>query len=107
MKKEDLHADTWMKEIAPSTELRQWFGHDVDRWDAFKQRYEKELSANRDALAPILDASERGTVTLLYSARDIEHNSARVLRDYLIKLQHRRPASRATPTKHSKKSRSE
>lgn len=83
LRKEDLHADAWMKEVAPSAALRQWFGHKVERWDEFRRRYKKELSANPDAWRPILDAGKRGTVTLLYSARDIEHNGALVLRDYL------------------------
>jgi len=92
MKKEDLHADAWMKEVAPSTELRQWFGHEVERWDEFRRRYERELNDEPDAWAPILEASERGTVTLLYSAHDVEHNGAVVLRDYLIGRSRRRPA---------------
>jgi uncharacterized protein YeaO (DUF488 family) len=83
MKKEDLHADVWMKEVAPSTELRQWFGHQVERWDEFRRRYQRELNARPDAWAPILEASKRGTVTLLYSAHDVEHNGAVVLREYL------------------------
>jgi len=92
MKKEDLHADAWMKDVAPSTELRQWFGHEVERWDEFRRRYERELNAEPDAWAPILEASERGTVTLLYSAHDVEHNGAVVLRDYLFGRSRRRPA---------------
>jgi uncharacterized protein YeaO (DUF488 family) len=83
MKKEDLHADAWMKEVAPSTELRQWFGHQVERWDEFRRRYQRELSAKPDSWAPVLKASKHGTVTLLYSAHDVEHNGAVVLRDYL------------------------
>jgi uncharacterized protein YeaO (DUF488 family) len=83
MKKQALDADAWMKYLAPSTELRQWFGHRIERWDEFKRRYRKELSVNRQAWAPLINASRRGTVTLLYSARDIEHNGARVLREYL------------------------
>lgn len=83
MKKEDLHADEWIKAVAPSTELRQWFGHQVERWPEFRRRYRKELNDNPDAWQPILAASRRRTVTLLYSARDVEHNSARVLCEYL------------------------
>jgi uncharacterized protein YeaO (DUF488 family) len=83
MTKEALHADAWMKEVAPSTELRQWFGHRVERWDEFRRRYRKELSAHADAWAPLLEADRRGTVTLLYSAHDTEHNGARVLREFL------------------------
>ena len=83
MKKEALKADAWLKEVAPSTKLRQWFGHRPERWKEFRRRYEKELTANPDAWAPILDASRCGTVTLLYSAHDIEHNGAVVLREFL------------------------
>lgn len=90
MKKEDLAADAWMKDVAPSTELRQWFGHRVERWEEFRQRYRAELDANPDAWKPILEAADRGTVTLLYSARDTEHNSAVVLRDYLAERAFRR-----------------
>ena len=84
MRKEALGADAWMKEVAPSTELRKWFDHRVERWEKFRQRYREELEANQSALRPILDAEERGTVTLLYSAHDVLHNGAVVLRDYLV-----------------------
>src|SRR5438445_110812 len=89
MKKSALEADAWLKEVAPSTELREWFGHRVERWDEFRRRYRKELNAKPDAWAPILDASRRGTVTLLYSAHDVLHNGALVLRDYLVERQTR------------------
>ncbi len=82
--KASLAADDWMKEVAPTTELRKWFDHRVDRWEEFQRRYRRELDANPGAWQPILDASERGPVTLLYSARDTLHNGALVLRDYLI-----------------------
>ena len=84
MKKESLAADMWMKEVAPSTELRKWFDHRVERWEKFRQRYRDELDANAGAWEPILDAARRGTVTLLYSAHDTVHNGAVVLRDYLV-----------------------
>lgn len=82
LKKEALAAD-WVKEVAPSTPLRLWFGHRVERWEEFQRRYRAELDGSPDAWKPIRDAGRRGTVTLLYSARDVDHNSARVLRDYL------------------------
>lgn len=85
MKKEALALDSWRKEVAPSTELRKWFHHRVDRWDAFRRRYRKELSANPGGWAPIVEACRRGPVTLLYSAHDTLHNGAVVLRDYLAK----------------------
>lgn len=87
MKKEALAADSWMKEVAPTTELRQWFGHEVERWEEFRRRYRRELDSNRSAWEPILDAARHGTVTLLYSAHDVLHNGAIVLRDYLAEQQ--------------------
>lgn len=83
MKKDAVGADAWLKEVAPSTELRKWFGHRVERWEEFRRRYRKELAANPAASKPILDAAERGNVTLLYSAHDVLHNGAVVLLDYL------------------------
>lgn len=83
MKKEALAADAWMKDVAPSTELRKWFDHRVERWDEFRRRYRRELSANPGSWKSLLDAGSRGTVTLLYSARDTRHNGAVVLAEYL------------------------
>jgi uncharacterized protein YeaO (DUF488 family) len=83
MRKDALEVDDWLKGVAPSTQLRQWFGHRVERWDEFCTRYRKELDANPAAWVPILDAARRGPVTLLYSAHDTLHNGAVVLRDYL------------------------
>jgi len=97
MKKEALAADAWMKDVAPSTELRKWFDHRVERWEEFRRRYQNELSANADAWKPILDAEEGGPVTLLYSAHDTQHNGAIVLRDYLAARQAKRPVRRGAP----------
>jgi uncharacterized protein YeaO (DUF488 family) len=83
MKKKDLHADVWLKEVAPSTELRKWFDHRVERWPEFRRRYRTELRANRRAWETILDAEKHGDVTLLYSAHDVLHNGAVVLREFL------------------------
>jgi len=83
IKKEALAAESWMKEVAPSTELRQWFGHEVARWEGFRRRYRKELDENPSAWKPLLEAAKRGTVTLLYSAHDEQHNGALVLLEYL------------------------
>ena len=85
MKKEAVAATAWLKDVSPSTELRQWFDHRVERWDEFRRRYRRELAANPAAWAPILAADRRGTVTLLYSAHDPLHNGAVVLRDYLAR----------------------
>lgn len=99
IRKEALDADAWLKDVAPSTALRKWFAHRVERWDEFRQRYRQELDANQEAWASILDASTRGPVTLLYSAHDLQHNSAVVLREYLIERSrtHRAASKRSTP----------
>jgi uncharacterized protein YeaO (DUF488 family) len=84
MTKDALRLDAWLKEVAPSPELRKWYGHDVAKWPEFEKRYRAELKLNPDAWSPILQAARRGTVTLIYAARDTEHNSAEVLRAYLV-----------------------
>ena len=96
MRKEALRLDAWVKDVAPSTELRKWFSHRVDRWTEFQRRYRRELNTHRDAWSPILEASKRGPVTLVYSAHDPEHNAAVVLRDYLTRRALKR-APRRTP----------
>jgi uncharacterized protein YeaO (DUF488 family) len=83
VKKETLHLDGWLKDVAPTDELRHWFGHDAAHWAEFRRRYQAELDANPSAWRPIIDAAQKGTVTLLFGARDEEHNQAVVLRDYL------------------------
>ncbi|MGQ3676322.1 DUF488 domain-containing protein [Xanthobacter sp. TB0139] len=84
MSHEKAHLELWLKEIAPSTELRQWFGHLPERWEVFRQRYLDELRTNTGAVATLRGYMERGPVTLLYSAQDEAHNQALVLRDYLL-----------------------
>ncbi|WP_026818243.1 DUF488 domain-containing protein [Arthrobacter castelli] len=83
MKKEDATIDDWLKEIAPSKELRQWFGHDPDKFGEFKKEYKKEIrgSEQLDELRRLVE--QHGTVTLLYAAKDEEHNQAVVLQQYL------------------------
>jgi uncharacterized protein YeaO (DUF488 family) len=98
MRKEALRLDAWVKDVAPSAELRKWFSHRVDRWTEFQRRYRRELSAHRDAWSPILEASRRGPVTLLYSAHDPEHNAAVVLRDYLARQSLKRAPRRKRGT---------
>ncbi|MEU8247934.1 DUF488 family protein [Nonomuraea sp. NPDC048916] len=83
VRKSDLHLDGWLKDLAPSTELREWFGHRPERFEEFAKRYRAELDEHPEALRPLLDAAERGPVTLLYAAKDTEHNQARVLRDHV------------------------
>lgn len=82
--KEQAALTLWYKEAAPSTALRQWFGHAPDRWAEFQERYRVELQADDAALAPLRDLLRRGLVTLLYAARDERHNEAVVLRDVLL-----------------------
>ncbi|MGH3744138.1 MAG: DUF488 domain-containing protein [Mycobacteriales bacterium] len=83
VRRDDLPLDGWVKDAAPSTELRTWFGHDPAKWDEFRRRYVAELDANPQAWQPLADAAGAGDVTLLYSSRDREHNNAVALRDYL------------------------
>ncbi len=82
-KKEALHMKSWLKDVAPSGELRRWFGHDPAKWAEFRRRYTAELDDNRAAWEPILEAARQGNVTLLYSAHDVEHNNALALKTYL------------------------
>jgi len=83
VRKADLHHDLWLKEVAPTTELRKWFGHDPEKFDEFTRRYRAELDENQEGWEPILQAAKGGDVTLLYSAHDVEHNNALVLMQYL------------------------
>ncbi len=75
--------DLWLKDVAPSTELRQWFGHDPRRWKEFQVRYRKELRAHKEAVELLKQKGREGTVTLVYGARDQEHNAALVLQKVL------------------------
>lgn len=82
--KDDADIDLWIKDLAPTDELRKWFGHDPDKWSEFHTRYTKELDALGDALEPLRDAVKKhGTVTLVFGAKDTEHNNAVTLKDYL------------------------
>ncbi|HYK90572.1 MAG TPA: DUF488 domain-containing protein [Acidobacteriota bacterium] len=83
IKKTSLQLDSWLKDAAPSAELRRWFSHDPQKWGEFSCRYYGELNAHPDAWKPILDAARRGTVSLLYSSHDQEHNNAVALKRYL------------------------
>lgn len=84
MAKEQVQADLWLKDIAPSTVLRKWFGHDRSKWEEFKRRFWVELDAQPEAAAQLLAAAAKGRLTLLFSARDTECNQAIALRDYLL-----------------------
>ena len=81
--KEKAAIDEWMKEIAPSTELRKWYSHDVAKWDEFQKRYKAELADHADLVDTLRAKGKKGTVTLVYAAHDEEHNSALVLKQVL------------------------
>lgn len=82
VKKSTAHIDKWVKEVAPSDELRTWFGHDPEKWDEFRKKYLKELESN-DAVVSLVSFVSRNDVTLIYAARDTEHNNAVVLSEFL------------------------
>ena len=85
VRKADATIDRWLKEIAPSSELRRWFGHDPARWQEFQRRYRSELSTHQDLLSELRALAREGPLTLVYSARDEDHNDAVVLRDTLAR----------------------
>ncbi len=86
MSKEKAHLESWMKEIAPSEELRQWYSHESEKWEEFQKRYRKELSAKQDLIEQIRRLEkEKKIVTLVYSAKDTEHNNALALKTMLEK----------------------
>lgn len=84
VKKVDAAIDQWMKELSPSTGLRNWFGHDPARWNEFRERYAAELSQHPDQLRQLRALAREGTVTLVYSAHDEEHNNAVALRGLIL-----------------------
>ena len=81
--KERAAVDLWLKEVAPSPELRKWFGHDPARWEQFQERYRRELREKKEAVRLLKQKAKEGTVTLVYAARDEEHNGALVLKRLL------------------------
>ena len=96
LSKTKLHVDAWLKDVGPSTELRQWFSHDPEKWPQFRTRYFRELDARPDSWRPIVSAARGHTVTLVYSSHDEEHNNAVALKQYLqAKKRGGRPARRS------------
>ena len=81
LSKAKVHVSAWLKEVGPSTELRTWFSHDPEKWDEFRQRYFREFDSRREAWQPIVSAARRGTVTLVYSSHDTQHNNAIALQE--------------------------
>jgi uncharacterized protein YeaO (DUF488 family) len=82
--REFLELDAWVRDVAPSTELRQWFGHDPAKWTEFRKRYFAELKKN-SIVAHVRQLTAKGTVTFVFAAADIEHNNAVALREYLLR----------------------
>ena len=85
VKKEDAELDHWFRELAPSDDLRKWYGHDPEKWEAFRERYMAELDEkqDREAIETLAEAADGGRVTLLFAAKDEAHNNAVVLKHYL------------------------
>jgi uncharacterized protein YeaO (DUF488 family) len=83
LSKEEAAIDLWLKEVAPSTELRKWFGHDPEKWSEFRKRYRAELKKIGDVLALLKHLAQREPVTFVYAAHDKQHNSAVVLKEFL------------------------
>ena len=84
--KEKASWNEWAKEAAPSTELRRWFAHDPAKWDGFRKKYFEELDRNKEAVSHLSQLARKGKLTLLYAAKDTEHNEACALKDYLLRL---------------------
>lgn len=83
LSKEKARVDLWVRDAAPSDELRKWYGHDPERWEEFKRRYFAELAEAEDALEPVLEHVREGAVTFVYSSRETELNNAVALREYV------------------------
>jgi uncharacterized protein YeaO (DUF488 family) len=83
--KQAARVDLWMKDIAPSTELRKWFAHDTDKWAAFCARYRSELKEKTELINQLRKKAKATTITFVYSARDTEHNSALLLKEFIEK----------------------
>ncbi len=86
MSKQDLRADQWLRDVAPSDSLRKWFNHDISKWSEFENRYRGELANNEAAILELMQKAAQRHLTLLYGARDEQHNQAVVLRDFIQSL---------------------
>ena len=87
IRKDDLKMTGWAKEAAPSGELRRWFNHDPAKWKEFQRRYRAQLTRQPEVWRPLLEAAQAGDLTLLFSAHDLEHNNALVLKKFLDERQ--------------------
>ena len=96
LKKEDAHIDEWLKEVAPSNELRKWFDHDPDKWGEFKKRFFTELHGKQGVVDGIISAARKGTVTLLFGSKEERFNNAVALQEYIesrVKASERKKAA--------------
>jgi uncharacterized protein YeaO (DUF488 family) len=100
LSKDKLKLDGWIREVAPTTELRKWFGHDPAKWRQFRVRYFRELDSQPESWRSIVSLARRGTVTLVYSSHDEEHNNAVALREYLQLKTRRRGRPRRSTSSH-------
>jgi uncharacterized protein YeaO (DUF488 family) len=105
LSKMKLRVHAWLKEVGPSTGLRKWFSHDPKKWSRFRTRYFRELDARPEAWRPIVSAARRGTVTLVYSSHDTEHNNAVALQAYLKAKLRRRTVGRSSADRPRRSSR--
>ena len=83
VRKEDLKLDEWLRSLAPSTELRRWFGHDPEKWDQFRKRYFRELDAHPDEIKLLREKMRAGTLTIVFGSREERFNNATALKEYL------------------------
>lgn len=83
LKKEDARIDEWMKELAPSSELRKWFDHDPEKWDEFRRRFIEELQGKQETLDHVVALAQKGTVTLLFASKEERFNNAVALKEYM------------------------
>jgi uncharacterized protein YeaO (DUF488 family) len=100
LSKDRLKLDGWIRKVAPTTELRKWFGHDPAKWRQFRIRYFRELDSQPESWRSIVSLARRGTVTLVYSSHDEEHNNAVALREYLQLKTRRRARRRRSTSSH-------
>ena len=83
LKKDEARIDEWLREVAPSTELRKWFGHDPAKWDEFKERYWNELDKKKDIISKLAKERLENKVTFVFAAKDQQHNNAVALKEYI------------------------
>ena len=86
VRREDAELDEWLKDVAPSNELRKWFNHDPERWDGFAEKYRRELVEHAEPVKRLVELTKKGRLTLVFGASDTDHNNAVVLKNYLQEI---------------------